>query len=119
MIRFDVPGPTIFRFLLMTSWSVSVILPVTAKVMVSPGLASAMAWRRVPTPLSLVLVTVSVAAIPDRAARRARAQSVKSTRVIVGAKRATSEITETRIKLVFIVPSPSTAAVSDKIVCCS
>ncbi|PYI49357.1 MAG: hypothetical protein DMF11_01330 [Verrucomicrobia bacterium] len=38
------------------------MVPVTAKVIVSPSLASASAWRNEPAPLSLVLVTIMVVA---------------------------------------------------------
>jgi hypothetical protein len=38
------------------------IVPVTAKLIVSPSFASASAWRNEPAPLSLVLVTVIVSA---------------------------------------------------------
>ncbi|PYL74257.1 MAG: hypothetical protein DMF26_11630 [Verrucomicrobia bacterium] len=38
------------------------MVPVTAKVIVSPSFAMASAWRSEPAPLSFVLVTVMVAA---------------------------------------------------------
>src|SRR5436190_24257982 len=38
---------------------VKVIRPLTAKVSVSPGVASAMAWRNEPGPLSAVVVTTA------------------------------------------------------------
>src|SRR5436190_12604115 len=38
---------------------VKVIRPLTAKVSVSPGVASAMAWRNEPGPLSAVVVTMA------------------------------------------------------------
>jgi predicted membrane protein len=38
------------------------MVPVTAKVIVSPSFAMASAWRNEPGPLSFVLVTVMVAA---------------------------------------------------------
>ena len=58
------PGTWIVRFLSMTNWpDVRVIVPVTLKLTVSPGAASAIACRRLPEPLSLVLVTVIVAAL--------------------------------------------------------
>jgi hypothetical protein len=47
---------------------VSPIVPVTAKVIVSPSLASTSAWRNEPGPLSFVLVTVMVVAYTGIAA---------------------------------------------------
>ena len=41
----------------MASSLASVIIPVTAKVMVSPAPTSAIAWRKLPAPLSLRLAT--------------------------------------------------------------
>src|ERR1039458_8667850 len=60
-VRFVAPGPMRVRSLLITSSPlVSVVLPVTAKSMVSAGVASAIAWRSDPGPLSLRLVTVLI-----------------------------------------------------------
>ena len=58
-----VPGPEIVMFLTTTSPPlVSVIVPLTAKVILSPSCATASAWRSEPAPLSFVLVTVMMAA---------------------------------------------------------
>ena len=60
------PGPLIVRFLSITnSPLVNVIVqgqPLRLNVMVSPALASIIAWRREPGPLSAVVVTESVVA---------------------------------------------------------
>src|SRR5205085_1896731 len=61
--RFAAPGPEMVMLVLTSSSPlVSPIVPVTAKLMVSPSLASASAWRNEPGPLSFVFVTVMVAA---------------------------------------------------------
>ena len=55
------PGPLIVTLLFTVKLPlVSVIGPVTAKLIVVPSSASASAWRSEPAPLSLVLVTVIV-----------------------------------------------------------
>src|SRR5579862_8265664 len=60
--RLDAPGPLMVRVLLIKSSPVvSVIVPVTLKLMVSPGEVFAIAARRDPAPLSARLVTVIVA----------------------------------------------------------
>ena len=60
------PGPWMLTFLLTTSSSEVrlMFLPLSAgsKLIVLPSLASASAWRNEPGPLSLVFVTVVVAA---------------------------------------------------------
>ena len=53
-----------FKSLSMTSWpDMSPIVPLTLKLIVSPGAESAIAWRRLPGPLSFRFVTVIVAAL--------------------------------------------------------
>ena len=61
--RLDVPGPVIVRFLpIKRAPLVNVIVAgyIRLKLMVSPGLAAAIASRNVPAPLLFVLVTVMV-----------------------------------------------------------
>src|SRR5262245_38657400 len=88
--RRPVVGPLMVRFLLTTSSPlVNVIVAgvATEKLIVSPGLASAIAWRNEPAPLSLVLVTVMVAARPFCAIVMAAQSSViriKVSRVFIG-----------------------------------
>ena len=68
-VRLPDPGPSIANGPLMLSWPVvRTIVPVTEKTIVSASgiaLACANASRRLPAPLSLVLVTVNVAAQSD------------------------------------------------------
>jgi hypothetical protein len=68
MVSAAAPGPVIVRFLAITSslLKVMVLGLGKAKVIVSPGAASAMACRKEPGPLSLVLVTLIVAAWTGR-----------------------------------------------------
>src|SRR5215218_4153415 len=56
-------GPLIVRLLSIASWpEVSAMLPDRLlRSITSPGLASAIAWRRLPGPLSLVFVTARTA----------------------------------------------------------
>src|SRR5882762_5109301 len=76
------------RFLFSTNWPlVSRMVPpdsLLEKVMVSPAVELAMSWRNVPAPVSLALVTVSVAAdaVPADAAIRSRANNQDS--ILVG-----------------------------------
>ena len=59
-------GPLIVRFLAIVNRPDSVMVqgqPLRLKMIVSPAAASAIAWRKLPAPLSLVLVTVRVAAL--------------------------------------------------------
>src|SRR5438876_3612763 len=65
--RLDGPGPLIVRLVVMSSVLLSVIVPVTPKLIVSPELAAAIAARREPSPLSFVFVTVIVLAKPGDA----------------------------------------------------
>src|SRR6266545_1010201 len=61
--RLPAPGPEMVMFLSTSSSPlVNTIVPDTAKVIVSPSFAVASAWRNEPAPLSLVFVTVMVAA---------------------------------------------------------
>jgi hypothetical protein len=58
--RLDAPGPLIVTFVPIVSVLASVTVPVIPKLMVSPGLAVAIAFLREPGPLSLLVVTVMV-----------------------------------------------------------
>ena len=63
MVRRVAPGPEMVRFLPMSSSAlVSSMVPLTAKSIVSPAAASAIALRNDPGPLSAVLMTVPACA---------------------------------------------------------
>jgi len=64
-VKFDSPGPEIVRFLEIVSWDANVMVAGYGRLksIISPGAASIIACRRVPAPLSAVLLTVIVAAI--------------------------------------------------------
>src|ERR1017187_9086414 len=72
MARLAAPGPLMVKFWLSASVpEVSVMVPLTLKLIVSPGAAAAMTDRSVPDePSSARLVTGSVAAKPGTAALR-------------------------------------------------
>src|SRR5262245_52916004 len=59
-VRFFAPGPRMVRFLVTDSCEARLMVPVTAKSMLSPLAASWIASRSVPAPLLPRLVTVSV-----------------------------------------------------------
>src|SRR2546427_9629957 len=85
--RFVAPGPAMLRsFVMSNSPVVSAIVPVTAKLIVSPSAASAMAWRKEPGPPSLALVTVRVAARPGFARQSALADHKQSLNRSLGEK---------------------------------
>ena len=70
----DCPLPSMVKLIAMAGRALpSVIVPLTLKLMVSPGKAARISSRRLPAPVSLVLVTVSVAARanPDIARNKA------------------------------------------------
>src|SRR3954462_10373121 len=65
-VRRLAPGPVIVRFLLIASspdarWIANAPTPRPLNVMKSVAHASAIAWRRLPAPLSFVVVTTGVA----------------------------------------------------------
>jgi hypothetical protein len=73
--RRSAPGPTMFASVVRVSWPlVSVMAPVTAKVIVSPGATVEIAARNDPGPLSAVVVTTAAgawcSATVTRAAKR-------------------------------------------------
>src|SRR6266436_6724339 len=71
--RLVAPGPEMVKFLLINnSPLVSVIEPVTEKVMTSPGAAPAIAARKEPGPLSAVVVTTAARAGVEEMSMRAR-----------------------------------------------
>src|SRR6266508_419796 len=75
--RLPAPGPSMVMFLSTSSSPlVNTMVPDTAKVMVSPSLMSMSAWRNEPAPLSLVLVTVMVAAFARNATAQNRAIAI-------------------------------------------
>ena len=77
------PGPEMVMLLLMKSSSlVNPIVPVTAKIIVSPSFASASAWRNEPGPLSLVLVTVMVSAFAGIATAQSNATAVATDLIV-------------------------------------
>src|SRR6266545_2231109 len=81
--RLSAPGPEMVMFLSTSSSPlVKPILPDTAKVMVSPSLASASAWRNEPGPLSLVFVTVIVAACARNATAQNRAAAIPANLIL-------------------------------------
>src|SRR5438046_655014 len=91
------PGPAIIKLLAMVNVPpVSVIVPVTEKLIVSPALAAAMASRSVqvdaqlPGPLSAVELTVIVAACAGR--------GVASSGRQISATRRSSEIDGTNLR---------------------
>src|SRR6266699_2591472 len=64
--RLAAPGPEMVMLWLTTSSAlVRVMVPVTAKLIVSPSFAILSAWRNEPGPLSLVFVTVMVVAYAE------------------------------------------------------
>src|SRR5437762_1905667 len=76
------PGPLMVMFLLITSSPlVRPMMPVTAKVIVSPSFASASACRNEPGPPSLVLVTVMMFASADTAAAQTSPKQIGAHRV--------------------------------------
>src|SRR6478736_3486280 len=81
--RLLAPGPEMVM-LLFTSSSplVRPIVSVTAKVIVSPLLASASAWRNEPAPLSFVFVTVMTS--PRSVMTTARDRAMKIAALILG-----------------------------------
>src|SRR5436190_7582753 len=82
--RLPAPGPVITRFLLIDSSPlVKVIAPVTEKSIVSPEVAAAIALRNEPGPLSVVVVTVIVAAIPGCTSRTASRNKKKPIRFLI------------------------------------
>jgi hypothetical protein len=80
-VRLDAPGPVIVRFWLIVSVPVvNVIVPVTLKLIVSPGAAEAIAARSEPAPASLVLMTVVVLADAGLNAADAITTTAKATK---------------------------------------
>jgi hypothetical protein len=77
-VKSRAPGPVIVTSLVIESLSlVSVIAPVMEKLIVFPpldALLSSIAWRSVPAPLSVVSVTVIVAAF-EREMQNSAAQA--------------------------------------------
>ena len=72
------PGPeTVTLLSTNNSPLVSPIIPVTAKVIVSPSFASASAWRSDPGPPSLVLVTVMVVACAEIRVAQSSAMQIR------------------------------------------
>src|SRR5688572_11188506 len=69
------PGPWIVRFLSMSSWPDARVTvcgeekTLVSKLIVPPDAASAIAWRRLPAPLSFVFVTVIVSELSFKADR--------------------------------------------------
>ena len=82
--RLPAPGPVTIRFVLMASSPlVSMMFPVTAKSIVSPAAALAIACRNEPGPLSATLVTVRVAASPRCVSKTATKNSEKTIRFLI------------------------------------
>src|SRR5258708_5330518 len=73
MLRLAAPGPVMVTLWLIYKLAlVSVIVPVTAKLIVSPDAEAAIVSRSEPAPLSLRLVTVSVLATAGMGARHSK-----------------------------------------------
>src|SRR5438874_11063761 len=83
------PGPLMVMFLLIISSPlVRPMMPVTAKVIVSPSFASASACRNEPGPPSLVLVTVMMFASADVTTAQTSVKQIETLRF----KKADTEI---------------------------
>src|SRR5947207_15829568 len=77
MVSMFAPGPEMVTLLLTKSSPlVNPIVPVTAKVIVSPSFTSASAWRNEPGPVSLVLVTTMMSASAGIATAKSNATAV-------------------------------------------
>src|SRR5438105_11263620 len=86
------PGPAMTRLLLISnSPLVRRILPLTAKSMVSPDAARAIACRKEPVPLSAVVVTVMVAARTGRTTRLPSNSKEKTMRFLIITERTSQE----------------------------